>query len=117
MSVLTCQGQLTMSPNNTRNFTVSFVGQLEIGDLLTGTPTLAITSGGPTLSAAAVTTATKRIEMEDPAKDHWAKAGQAVTFTAQSSGTAAATYTVTVTCATTGGQSLQGFVSLVVASS
>lgn len=112
---LTAQPTIYMTPTCIRDITVSFVGQLAGSELLTGTPTLAISGGGPTLSSPAVNSGVLKIETPDT--PHHAKAGQAVTFRATASGTSAATYTATVTVSTVGGQSLQEFVTIVVSSS
>lgn len=104
----TAQPTLYKTPSAVRACTVSFVHQLEDGDLLTGTPTVAAT--GLTLSVAAVNTSTKRIQVPGNA-DHHAKAGQAVTFTI-SGGSVNTSYQVTVTCGTVGGQTLQTYVNV-----
>jgi hypothetical protein len=104
-----------MTPNSTRDMAISFRNVLTGSERLTGTPTLAISAGGPTLSSPAVNAATLKIETPDD--PHYALAGQAVTFRATASGTAAATYTVTVTCGTVGGQSIQGYATIVVQTS
>ena len=80
---------------------------------MTGTPTITLSTVAA--SSPAVNTAAMKIEIPD--NQHWAKAGQAVTFRATTSAAAAATYTATVTCSTVGGQSLQEYVTIVVATS
>jgi hypothetical protein len=111
----TAQPTLYKTPAAKRNVTVSFVNELEDGDLLTGTPTITVSPSGPTLSAAIVNTASKHIEIPD--KEHWAKPGQAVQFSV-AGGTAAVTYTISVQCNTEGGQNpLEVFVTLVVQNS
>jgi hypothetical protein len=118
MTVLTAQPTIYMTPNSTRNIAVSFVGQLAANDLLSGTPTVAISPSGagcPTLSSAAVNSATMLMEVPD--NEHYAKAGQAVTFTVACSSATAQTYTVTVTGSTSGGQTLQEYVTIVVSAS
>lgn len=111
-TVLTAQPAIYMTPNETRNIACSFKDKLTSDDLLTGTPTLSITSSGPTLSLPAVNGA--NIEMEIPGNEHTATPGQAVTFRAAASTTTASTYTATVRCSTTGGQVLEEFVTIIV---
>jgi hypothetical protein len=103
MTTLTAQPKLYKTPTDVLPILASFKKDLTVGDLLTGTPTVAVSPSGPTLSAASVNTARKPVELPDGSIDHYANAGQAVEFT-MSGGTASTTYTVTVTCATTGGR-------------
>ena len=110
----TAQPTFYMAPTCVRDIAVSFVDTLVVGELLTGTPTVTI-SGGPTLSSKSVNTSTLKIET--PSKQHHALAGQAVLFRATASGVAAGTYTVTITCATTGGQTIPGYATIVVQAS
>ena len=110
----TAQPTFYMAPTSTRDIAVSFVRTLVAGELLTGTPTVTI-SGGPTLSNKTVNSSTLLIEA--PNDKHYAIAGQAVLFRATASAVAAGTYTVTITCATVGGQSIPGYATIVVQAS
>jgi hypothetical protein len=115
----TAQPTFYMTPTSTRDLAVSFVGTLSGSELLTGTPTVTISTGGPTISGAAVNTSTLKIETPPSAGQnvpppHHAKAGQAVVFRATASGTAAASYTVSMSCATVGGQVITGYATIVV---
>lgn len=101
MTSLSAQPTLYKTPGDVLPIAVSFAGDLTSGDLLTGTPTVAVSPSGPTPSAASLNTSDMRIEIDD--NKHYARAGQAVLFT-MSGGTAGVTYTVTVTCSTTGGR-------------
>lgn len=102
MSTLTAQPVLYKTPGDVLPILASFAKDLTRGDLLTGTPTVALDGVGATLSAANINTTTKAVELPDGSVDHWAKAGQAVEFTM--SGGTAGTYTVTVTVSTVGGR-------------
>lgn len=110
----TAQPIFYMAPTSTRDLAVSFIDTLVAGELLTGTPTVTI-SGGPTISGASLNTST--LKVEDPNRPHYAKAGQAVTFRATASATAPGTYTITLSCATTGGQVITGYATIVVQAS
>jgi hypothetical protein len=101
MSTLTAQPQLTKTPTDLLPIVASFVGELTSGDLLTGTPSVAVSPSGPTLSAASVNASAILMDIED--NKHYAQPGQAVQFT-MSGGTAGTTYTVAVTCSTVGGR-------------
>lgn len=103
MSTLTPQPTLLKRPSDVSPIAVSFKDDLTIGDLLTGTPTVTVSPSGPTLSAAAVNTITLPIELPNKSIAHYAKAGQAVTFT-MSGGTVNIDYVVSVTVSTTGGR-------------
>lgn len=111
----TAQPTFYMAPTCTRDIAVSFKDTLVAGELLTGTPTVTISAGGPTISAAQVNSSVLRIEA--PGREHHALAGQAVLFRATASAVSAATYTVTITCATTGGQTIPGYATIVVQAS
>lgn len=102
MTTLTAQPTLYKTPTEVLPILASFAKDLTRGDLLTGTPTVAVSPSGPTLSAASLNTITKAVELPDGGIDHWAKAGQAVEFTM--SGGTAGNYVVTVTCSTVGGR-------------
>ncbi len=115
-SVLTAQPAIYMTPDETRNIAVSFVGKLTIGDLLTGTPTVSV-SGGSNLAVNTPAVNSGTIKMEIPDNEHYAIAGQAVTFKAVGTSATVAVYTVKVTCSTTGGQVLQEYVTINVATS
>ena len=108
----TAQPTFYMAPTCTRDLAVSFVKTLVSGELLTGTPTVTISSGGPTISGASVNSAA--LQVEDPSTPHYALAGQAVTFRATASTITPGTYTVTITCATSGGQVMPGYATIVV---
>ena len=111
----TAQPIFYMAPTSTRDLAVSFVKTLVNGELLTGAPTLSISSGGPTISGATINSGTLKIETPNDA--HHAKAGQAVMFRATAVGVALGTYTVTMNCPTVGGQAIPGFATIVVQSS
>src|SRR5678816_3354912 len=100
----TAQPVFYMAPTCTRDIAVSFVPTLVAGNLLTGTPTVTIGAGGPTISAAAVNSAVLKIE--EPNKPHYALAGQAVLFRATASTLTPGTYTVTIRCGATSGESI-----------
>lgn len=110
----TAQPIFYMAPTCTRDIAVSFVNTLAGDELLTGTPTVTI-SGGPTISGQGLNAST--IKIEDPCKPHYALAGQAVVFRATASAATPGTYTVTITAATVGGQSIVGYATIVVQSS
>jgi hypothetical protein len=110
----TAQPIFYMAPTSTRDLAVSFVKTLVAGELLMGTPTVTI-SGGPTISGQALNSSTLKIEA--PGDMHHAKAGQAVLFRATASSTTPGTYTVTMSCATTGGQVIPGYATIVVQAS
>lgn len=80
----------TMYPGESRLVSISFVGVLESGVLLTGTPTLSISSTVPTTTAIAVSTTALTIN------NSTVSAGQAVQF-AFSSTEAGVLYTVRAT--------------------
>jgi hypothetical protein len=111
----TAQPTFYMAPTSTRDLAVSFVKTLSGSELLTGTPTVTISASGPAISGATLNTSTLKIE--DPNGEHYAQPGQAVMFRATASGVTPATYTVTITCATVGGQSIVGYATIVVQSS
>ena len=111
----TAQPILYMAPTSTRDIAVSFVYTLSGDELLTGTPTVTISTGGPTISGAAINSALLKIQTPDT--PHYAQAGQAITFRATASGVSVATYTVTMSCATVGGQLITGCALIVVQSS
>lgn len=78
---------------------VSFVGQLDQGETLTGTPTVVASPGTLTVAAPRVNTTALTLNGRQVA------IGKAVQFTA-SGGTAGVEYTVTVTVETSNGQTL-----------
>lgn len=103
MSSIAAQPTLTKTTTDVLPILASFAKDLTRGDLLTGTPTVAVSPSGPTLSSASINSTAKAVELPDGGIDHTAKAGQAVEFT-MSGGTDGQAYTVTVTCATVGGR-------------
>lgn len=99
---LTAYPTLYKTPDDVLPIVASFAKDLARGDLLTGTPTVAVSPSGPVVSAAQLNTEAIAIEI-DGKVDHHAKARQAVQFT-MSGGTAGQTYTVTVTASTVAGR-------------
>lgn len=75
---------------------VSFLGLLKTGELLSGTPTVAVSPSGPTLGTPAKNTTSLVVV------DETCAASQAITFTV-AGGTADVDYVITVTCATDAG--------------
>lgn len=75
-----------------RNAAISFVGKLDNGELLSGSPTVTATTG-ITIASAAKNSTTVTIDGESVA------ANQAVTFRV-SGGSAGSSYTITASCAT-----------------
>lgn len=90
-----------MVSGEVRADSVSFAGKLDQGELLTGTPTLAVSPSGLTVSSPAVSTTALTVNGRQVA------IGRAVQFTV-TGGTAGVEYTVTVTVSTTNGQTLKG---------
>lgn len=90
-----------------RNGSVSFVGKLDAGELLTGTPTVTVSPSGPTISNQAVNTAQLTIDNQTVA------IGQAVQFSI-SGGTAGTSYVISVRCGTTASpaQTLEAFCNI-----
>lgn len=79
----------------TRNHKVSFVGQLDSGELLTGTPlAVEVTTSDLTITNKAVNSAALTINNKTVA------IGQAVTFTASGQLVASSPYTVKITATT-----------------
>lgn len=95
----TAPQQYRQSVAETRNVAVSFVGELDSGELLTGTPTVVASPTGPTISNIARNSAQITVDDEVAAID------QAVTFTV-SGVTANVNYVLTVTCATSASQTI-----------
>lgn len=84
-----------------KNGGVSFSGELPASETLSGTPTVTVSPTGPTLSNKAVNTGAVTLDGVS------VPAGEAVTFTVTVGGSVApGSYTITATCATTGGQTL-----------
>lgn len=94
----------TQSITETRFHAVSFVGKLDTGETLTGTPTVAeIDTAHLTITNKAVNSAALTINGQSVA------IGQAVQCKVTSSAmVAGAAYRILVTCATTAGQVLNG---------
>ncbi len=113
-TVLTAQPTIYLAPTCIRNVAVSFVADLTAGELLTGTPTVTI-SGGASVSNKTINAATMLMEIPD--NKHYAKAGQAVTFTLTAASATPGPYTVTITCPTVGGQVLPAYLTIVVSAS
>lgn len=110
MSASNTAPQIPSKPTTAvRNAAVSFVGQLDENELLTGTPTVTVlpATGAPTIGSIVVSTATRTINGEQ------VPAGKAVQFTV-TGGTANVKYTFTVTCGTnsTPAQTLVGYTRL-----
>lgn len=105
----TAQEIPALASGATRNARVSFVGQLDEGELLSGTPTVTVspTGGNPAhvaVSSPAVTTETKTINGEQ------VPAGKAVTFRALAGTTIRLyTFTITITTNSTPAQTLVGY--------
>lgn len=102
--------QQTKTVSEVRNVAVSFVGKLDSGELLTGTPTTAeVTTTDLTFSNQAVNTAALTIN------DKTVPIGMAVQFKVIG-GVALSTYEITVVCGTdaTPAQTLYGNVSMAV---
>ena len=79
--------------NETRNHAVSFIGMLDSGELLTGTPTVVeVTTTALTLGSKAVNTATLTINGVSNV------AGQAVQYSCTTA--TAGAYVIRITCAT-----------------
>ena len=76
-----------------RNVAVSFVGKLDSGELLTGSPTVTVVGGGLTVASEQVNTVALTIDGVSVG------IGQAVQFSV-SGGTAGTTYTVRIECGT-----------------
>jgi hypothetical protein len=91
----------TVVSGEVRKDSVSFLGKLDAGETLTGTPTISVSPAGLTCTSPAVSTDMLVIDRVPVA------AGKAVTFTV-SGGTAGVDYTVTVTVGTSNGQTLKG---------
>lgn len=99
-----------MSAGETRMVAVSFIGKLDSGELLTGTPTVTeVTTTDLTLDNKAVNTAALTIDGATVA------VGQAIQFSV-TGGTAGTTYQITCSCGTdaTPAQTLVATVTLVV---
>lgn len=92
MSVKTCPEVRDKTANEVRNGIVSFIGLLDTGELLTGTPTAS--ASGLTFSNVAVTSTTKTLE-----DGTTVLSGQGVQFSV-SGGTAGTKYKITVQCGT-----------------
>jgi hypothetical protein len=85
----------------TRNVSVSFLSRLDSGELLTGTPTIAVSPSGLTLGEPAVNQTSQYVNGRLHA------AGTVVKFQV-SGGSAGTVYTVSVYCDTTGDQFIGG---------
>lgn len=88
-----------------RNIAVSFEGQLDDGELLTGTPTVTVAPSGPTITLEATNSVGKTIN------NRKVPPRKAVTFSV-SGGTNGTDYTFTVQCGTTASQTLIGYTKL-----
>jgi hypothetical protein len=102
-TAITCPQVYEKTPAEVRRIAVDMRGVLRQGEVCIGTPT--ITVSGPIASSAAVNTTIELINGE--AVD----AGKAITFTI-SAGTAAVDYTIQVTCATSGSQTVEAYCRL-----
>ncbi len=109
MSEMTCPRVRRKAPTAVRNIAVNFSDWLDHGEIITGTPTVAVSPSGPTLSAASVNSGRRVVDNRSCAP------GSVVTFTV--SGGTANTYTITITASTSGSQTLVGYITLVVAES
>ncbi len=108
MSTSKCKQRLCMTDAETRAVKVSFADDLDSGELLTGTPTVAeITTSDLTLANKAVSTGSLTILGKTVAT------GAAVQFTV-TGGTAGTTYEVKITCGTdaTPAQTLEAVVEI-----
>jgi len=96
----------------TRNDRVSFKGNLDAGELLTGTPLVVeVTTTNLTLTSKAINTSTIAV-----GADAAVLAGQAVQFTVAGQLAATGKYKIQITVTTDGGQTLVKYVWLLVAS-
>lgn len=84
-----------------RNVSVSFAGKLDAGETLTGTPSVTATPSGLTFSNEAVNDATVYVNGAN------VPAGKAVQFSV-SGGAEGQSYTLTVSCGSSAGQTLKG---------
>lgn len=106
MSTLTINDVRQKHPDETRNVAVSFLGCLDAGELLQGTPTVTeVDTTALTLSAKAVSSEALTIDGVAVA------AAQAVTFKV-AGGTAGQTYRIKVSVGTTEGQTIVRFCKL-----
>lgn len=109
-SVLTAYPTRYKAASAVRNVRVSFDGWLLPQEIITGTPTVAVSPSGPTLSAASVSTTPMLVNGKT------VPAGKVVLFTV-SAGTAGVSYVITVTGVSSGSETLIGYLNLEVASS
>lgn len=93
----------SITADETRKLSVSFVNRLDSGETLTGTPTVTVSPSGPTLGTTAINGSSITVN------GRTATAGQAIQFTITDC-TAGSTYQLTVTASTTADQVLQGIV-------
>jgi hypothetical protein len=90
------------TPGAVRNVKVDMTAFLDEGETLDGTPTITEPDGIETASAAVSTQALK-------INDTYVEAGKAITFTV-SGGTKGEEYRILVSCDTSGGQTVEGYV-------
>lgn len=101
-----------ITTDEVRVVSVSFIGKLDTGELLTGTPTVtAQTGSGLVLSQKSVLSEAATINGVSHV------AGQAVQFKADASAGVAGTWTIDMSCATDNGQTLFGRVTVTVEAS
>lgn len=108
MSALTCPQTYYKTASEVRGVAVDMRGVLRQGEVLTGSPT--VSASGITVASGAVNTTTILVNHEP------CLPGQAITFTV-SAGTAGTSYAITVGCGTSQSQTVQTFVTVVVAAS
>lgn len=105
MSDITAPNTEVLAVGATRFASVDFHGQLDQGELLTGTPTVEDTAGVLTITNAKVSTEGLTINGSDAAP------GEAVQFTV-TGGVSGTTYSIKVTVSTDAGQTLVGYVQV-----
>lgn len=89
------------SASEVRTCAMRMQPEMATSETITGTPTIASSPSGLTFGSITVTAAAMRID------GVLTPTGQGVTFTV-SGGTSGQTYTITVSCATSAGQTIEG---------
>lgn len=98
---ITCPQIYFCTPTEVNGIAVDFRGVLRQGEVLTGTPSVAVT--GPTASSPAVTTAMQLINGEA------VEAGKAITFTI-TGGTDGTDYAIKTSCSTSASRTREVYV-------
>jgi hypothetical protein len=109
-SILTCPHPRYKTPSAVKNMAVDMSGHLDDGEILTGTPTVSVSPSGPTLGSCTINSGPQMVNGQK------CPAGTVVKFTA-SGGTAGVDYAILVSSSTSGSQTVQGYITLKVASS